>query len=426
MRIDLEGAPPAPEWPDGIDAQPARARSRQGRLRRRSRPPSPITGTGRRRRSRSGAITMTRFRRVRPLALADRAGRRRDRRCLHLPLRAGRGGARLGAPARRAAAVAAPRARRWPFSSPSFGAVLGARRKRASGSASTARTRPAQSRLYERVGMHVAPPARHLREGAQMSRLRAKCPDCRTFTAVALGTDYQCHSCGREFRAGLVRVPRAWGLGGEAMAEAAQLPLPYPETAVIEEGSLAEQTFAIAAALPELPLVLGGCCCSHIGAIEGLAARHERLAVVWIDAHGDLNTPVSSPSGNAWGMPLRFLLEDGDDRAAGRRPHRRTQPRPARGRVPRRERRPARPGRCETGARGQRRASTSRSTATCSFPASCPSSCPSRTGPRSPRSSGCSPTCARTRRCSASASPGYTGDPGNVPALERFAAALGL
>ena len=144
-----------------------------------------------------------------------------------------------------------------------------------------------------------------------MSRLRAKCPDCRTFTAVALGTDYQCHSCGREFRAGLVRVPRAWGLGGEAMAEAAQLPLPYPETAVIEEDSLAEQTFAIAAALPELPLVLGGCCCSHIGAIEGLAARHERLAVVWIDAHGDLNTPVSSPSGNAWGMPLRFLLEDG-------------------------------------------------------------------------------------------------------------------
>ena len=60
---------------------------------------------------------------------------------------------------------------------------------------------------------------------------------------------------------------------------------------MIEEDSLDEQTLALAAALPELPLVLGGCCCSHIGAIEGLAARHERLAVVWLDAHGDLNTP---------------------------------------------------------------------------------------------------------------------------------------
>jgi len=51
-----------------------------------------------------------------------------------------------------------------------------------------------------------------------MSRLRARCPDCRTLTAVALGPEYQCHSCGREFCAGLVRVPRAWGTGGEAMA----------------------------------------------------------------------------------------------------------------------------------------------------------------------------------------------------------------
>ncbi len=44
-----------------------------------------------------------------------------------------------------------------------------------------------------------------------VSRLRARCPDCRTLTAVALGPEYQCHSCGREFGAGLVRVPRAWG-----------------------------------------------------------------------------------------------------------------------------------------------------------------------------------------------------------------------
>jgi arginase len=95
------------------------------------------------------------------------------------------------------------------------------------------------------------------------------------------------------------------------MAEAAFLPLPYPEAAVVDEESLGEQNLALAAALPERPLVLGGCCCSHVGAVEGLATRHDRLAVVWFDAHGDLNTPDSSPSGNLWGMPLRMLV-DGD------------------------------------------------------------------------------------------------------------------
>lgn len=144
-----------------------------------------------------------------------------------------------------------------------------------------------------------------------MSRLRARCPDCRTFTAVALGPDYQCHACGKEFHAGLVRVPRAWGDGGEAMAEAARLPLPYPEAAVVEEGTLGEQTLAVASELPMRPLVLGGCCCSHVGAIEALAARHGRISVVWLDAHGDLNTPESSPSGNEWGMPLRMVIDSG-------------------------------------------------------------------------------------------------------------------
>ncbi|HEV2903183.1 MAG TPA: arginase family protein [Gaiellaceae bacterium] len=141
--------------------------------------------------------------------------------------------------------------------------------------------------------------------------MRAKCPDCRAYTAVALGPEYECHACGRTFAAGLVRVPRAWGKGGEAMAEAASLPLPYPETAVIAEGSLAEQNLALALELPERPLVLGGCCCSHVGAVEALSARHGRLAVVWFDAHGDLNTIESSPSGNEWGMPLRMLLDSG-------------------------------------------------------------------------------------------------------------------
>ena len=144
-----------------------------------------------------------------------------------------------------------------------------------------------------------------------MSRLRARCPSCHTLTAVALGPDYECHACGRVSRAGLVRVPRAWGAGGEQMAAAARMALPYPDVAIVEEETLAEQSLAIAAGLPERPLVLGGCCCAHIGAIEGLAARGGRLGVVWLDAHGDLNTAETSPSGNEWGMPLRMLIDGG-------------------------------------------------------------------------------------------------------------------
>jgi arginase len=145
-----------------------------------------------------------------------------------------------------------------------------------------------------------------------VSTLRARCPDCRTLTAVAVGTDYQCHACGREFAAGLVRVPRAFGAGGEAMAEAAHAQLPWPEAAVVEEDTLDDQIAATARLLPARPLVLGGCCCTHVGAVRELARRHGRLGVVWLDAHGDLNTPASSPSGNAWGMPLRLLIDGGD------------------------------------------------------------------------------------------------------------------
>jgi arginase family enzyme len=144
-----------------------------------------------------------------------------------------------------------------------------------------------------------------------VSTLRARCPTCDALTAVAVGPDYECHSCGRTFAAGLVRVPRAWGNGGVPMIEAASLPLDYPEAAVIEEGTLQQQNLALALNLPARPLVLGGCCCSHVGAVEGLAARHERLGVIWFDAHGDLNTPATSPSGNEWGMPLRMIIDGG-------------------------------------------------------------------------------------------------------------------
>ena len=63
------------------------------------------------------------------------------------------------------------------------------------------------------------------------------------------------------------------------------------------------------------PLVLGGDHAQAIGTIGGLA-RHarkkgEEIGVVWVDAHTDMNTPDSSPSGNIHGMPLAVLLGRG-------------------------------------------------------------------------------------------------------------------
>lgn len=56
-------------------------------------------------------------------------------------------------------------------------------------------------------------------------------------------------------------------------------------------------------------LVAGGDCGVAIPAIAHAAARHDRLAVVWFDAHGDLHSPASSPSGAFAGMALRAVVE---------------------------------------------------------------------------------------------------------------------
>jgi arginase len=58
-----------------------------------------------------------------------------------------------------------------------------------------------------------------------------------------------------------------------------------------------------------VPLVLGGDHSVAIGTLAGLARRHGAPGgVIWLDAHGDLNTPLTSPSGNVHGMPLAAAL----------------------------------------------------------------------------------------------------------------------
>jgi len=58
----------------------------------------------------------------------------------------------------------------------------------------------------------------------------------------------------------------------------------------------------------QFPLVLGGDHSVALGSLGGLAAAHGAGGVLWIDAHGDLNRPETSPSGNVHGMVLAAAL----------------------------------------------------------------------------------------------------------------------
>jgi arginase len=68
-------------------------------------------------------------------------------------------------------------------------------------------------------------------------------------------------------------------------------------------------------------LSVGGYHCFAVGSIAGAAAglglRGERLGLIWLDAHSDAHTPMSSASGNVHGMPLAHLLGHGDPDFAG-------------------------------------------------------------------------------------------------------------
>ena len=116
---------------------------------------------------------------------------------------------------------------------------------------------------------------------------------------------------------------------GHAVEDAGNVEVPFREDA--ERGAqrgarflgaitdacrrVADET-AGALAAARFPLLLGGDHSLSGGSIAG-AARHfaaagARIGVIWIDAHGDLNTPASSRSGNVHGMPLAHLLGHGD------------------------------------------------------------------------------------------------------------------
>ena len=109
---------------------------------------------------------------------------------------------------------------------------------------------------------------------------------------------------------------------GIAVTDHGNLRVPVPESATVEQAN-AKYYPIIKAVCEELagivrdvigrggfPLVLGGDHSIAMGTIAGVAlARGKAPGVIWVDAHGDINTPLTSPSGNVHGMPVHFALE---------------------------------------------------------------------------------------------------------------------
>jgi arginase len=112
---------------------------------------------------------------------------------------------------------------------------------------------------------------------------------------------------------------------GHAIEDKGNIEVPIQETCTITDNRLKyldciipmgrRVAGAVATSIQggRLPLVLGGDHSLSVGSIRG-AARHRKLGVIWLDAHGDFNTPQTTPSGNIHGMPLAALCGIGDPR----------------------------------------------------------------------------------------------------------------
>ncbi len=78
----------------------------------------------------------------------------------------------------------------------------------------------------------------------------------------------------------------------------------------------AEQVMETLAA-GQTPLVLGGDHSIAVGTVSGVAEfyrrKKQRIGLIWMDAHADINTPATSPSGNVHGMPVAALMGLGPD-----------------------------------------------------------------------------------------------------------------
>lgn len=77
---------------------------------------------------------------------------------------------------------------------------------------------------------------------------------------------------------------------------------------VAEKSALLAEKVDAAVQSGSFPLVLGGDHSIAIGTLAGISKHYQNLGVIWYDAHGDLNTAETSPSGNIHGMPLAVSI----------------------------------------------------------------------------------------------------------------------
>lgn len=86
--------------------------------------------------------------------------------------------------------------------------------------------------------------------------------------------------------------------------------------AILKTCAALEKAAHAAAAAGRVPISIGGDHSLAMGSVSGVsrAARDEgrKIGLIWIDAHADINTPETSPSGNIHGMPLAHLLGMGE------------------------------------------------------------------------------------------------------------------
>jgi arginase len=68
------------------------------------------------------------------------------------------------------------------------------------------------------------------------------------------------------------------------------------------------ESVAAAARRGERPVVMSGDCTTSIGVVAGLQRAGVRPSIVWLDAHGDVQTPETTTSGYIGGMPIRILV----------------------------------------------------------------------------------------------------------------------
>ena len=152
-------------------------------------------------------------------------------------------------------------------------------------------------------------------------------PEGRQVTVIGNPLSYGCGLAGVELGPAMIRLTglleRIAELGYE-VRDAGDLKIPPPQageqplrhlTEIVAVCEAAARTVARQLEREALPVILGGDHSVALGSITGVAAHHREAGLetglIWFDAHADMNTHETSPSGNIHGMPLAALLGHG-------------------------------------------------------------------------------------------------------------------